>query len=131
MSPSPFAETLNAAMRHALEHLGGLRERGVDATASLEDLRGRIDVPLTDAGVAPEQVIEELVKACDGGIVGGRATGEAFFTPTTWHGVRAMRISVSNWQTTMEDVDPVVACAANVLTAERAKLLAGGLQDWK
>ena len=35
-----------------------------------------------------------------------RATGEAFFTGTTWHGVRAMRVSVSNWQTTMEDVPP-------------------------
>jgi glutamate/tyrosine decarboxylase-like PLP-dependent enzyme len=63
----------------------------------------------------------------DAVIVRIRETGEAFFTPTTWHGVRAMRVSVSNWQTTMDDVDPVVGCVANVLEGERAKLLAHGL----
>ena len=52
-------------------------------------------------------------------IVGIRATGEAFFTPTSWNGVRAMRVSVSNWQTSMEDVAPVVACVAGVLDEKR------------
>ncbi|HKD74110.1 MAG TPA: pyridoxal-dependent decarboxylase, partial [Ktedonobacterales bacterium] len=52
-------------------------------------------------------------------VVGIRATGEAFFTPTTWHGLRAMRVSVSNWQTSMEDVAPVVACVAGVLDEKR------------
>ena len=32
------------------------------------------------------------------------ATGEAFFTGTTWRGMRAMRVSVCNWQTSDEDV---------------------------
>jgi len=53
-------------------------------------------------------------------IVAIRATGEAFFTPTSWHGMRAMRISVSNWQTGTGDVEPVVACVARVLQAKRA-----------
>jgi hypothetical protein len=53
---------------------------------------------------------------------GVRATGEAFFTGTTWHGVRAMRVSVSNWQTSMDDVQPVVDCVASVLEAQRMKL---------
>jgi glutamate/tyrosine decarboxylase-like PLP-dependent enzyme len=48
-----------------------------------------------------------------------RATGEAFFTGTTWRGVRAMRISVSNWQTSFEDVDRTVACVERVLAAAR------------
>ena len=61
-------------------------------------------------------------RVTDAVVVGVRATGEAFFTPTTWHGVRAMRVSVSNWQTSMEDVAPVVACVARVLDAERAKI---------
>jgi glutamate/tyrosine decarboxylase-like PLP-dependent enzyme len=77
MSSSTFAEPLNAAMRHALAHMDGLRERSVDATASLDDLRRRIDVPLTNTGLAPEQVIEELVAACDAGIVG--SAGPRFF----------------------------------------------------
>jgi glutamate/tyrosine decarboxylase-like PLP-dependent enzyme len=36
------------------------------------------------------------------------ATGEAFFTGTTWRGMRAMRVSVSNWQTSDEDVQRAV-----------------------
>lgn len=51
-----------------------------------------------------------------------RATGKAYFTGTTWHGMRAMRVSVCNWQTTMDDVEPVVACVRGVLKAERARL---------
>ena len=64
-------------MRHALAHVDGLRERGVDATASLEELRRRIDVPLTADSVDAERVIEELVAACEGGIVG--SAGPRFF----------------------------------------------------
>jgi glutamate/tyrosine decarboxylase-like PLP-dependent enzyme len=43
------------------------------------------------------------------------ATGEAFFTGTTWRGLRCMRVSVSNWRTTEKDVDRTVAAAARVL----------------
>src|SRR6201999_677894 len=74
---SMFQKPLQAAMRHALAHVDGLRERGVDATASLEELRQRIDVPLTAEPVDAERVVEELVAACDGGIVG--SAGPRFF----------------------------------------------------
>jgi glutamate/tyrosine decarboxylase-like PLP-dependent enzyme len=41
--------------------------------------------------------------------------GTCWCGPTTWHGVRAMRVSVSGWSTTAADVDrsvaAVVACA--------------------
>lgn len=43
------------------------------------------------------------------------ATGEAFFTGTTWRGMRCMRVSVSSWRTTAGDVDRAVAAAARVL----------------
>jgi glutamate/tyrosine decarboxylase-like PLP-dependent enzyme len=43
------------------------------------------------------------------------ATGEAYFTNTTWRGKRCMRVSVSSWRTTMADVDRAVAAAARVL----------------
>ena len=43
------------------------------------------------------------------------ATGEAFFTGTTWRGMRCMRVSVSSWRTTAQDVDRAVAAAAQVL----------------
>jgi glutamate/tyrosine decarboxylase-like PLP-dependent enzyme len=72
-----FAAPLHAAMRHALKYIDGVRDRAVDATASLEELRRGIDVPLTDSGVPPEQIIDELVAACEGGIVG--SAGPRFF----------------------------------------------------
>lgn len=43
------------------------------------------------------------------------ATGEAFFSGTTWRGRRAMRVSVVSWKTTDEDVDRVVNAVAKVL----------------
>jgi glutamate/tyrosine decarboxylase-like PLP-dependent enzyme len=49
------------------------------------------------------------------------ASGEAFFTGTTWRGRRAMRVSVCNWQTSAEDVDRVVACVDRILHATRKK----------
>lgn len=43
------------------------------------------------------------------------ATGEAYFTGTTWRGMRCMRVSVSCWRTTPADVDRAVAAAAAAL----------------
>ena len=43
------------------------------------------------------------------------ATGEAFFSGTTWRNMRCMRISVSGWMTTAEDVDRVVDAVRGVL----------------
>jgi len=48
------------------------------------------------------------------------ATGEALFSGTTWRGKRAMRVSVSNWQTSDADVERVVNCVAGVLARMRA-----------
>jgi glutamate/tyrosine decarboxylase-like PLP-dependent enzyme len=42
-------------------------------------------------------------------------TGEAFFTGTTWHGRRAMRVSVCNWSTSEDDVERTVKAIAEVL----------------
>jgi aromatic-L-amino-acid decarboxylase len=43
------------------------------------------------------------------------ASGEAFFTGTTWRGRRCMRVSVSSWRTTDDDVDRAVAAAEAAL----------------
>jgi len=43
------------------------------------------------------------------------ATGEAFFTGTTWRGMRCMRVSVSSWRTNEEDVGRTIAAVAAVL----------------
>jgi glutamate/tyrosine decarboxylase-like PLP-dependent enzyme len=49
------------------------------------------------------------------------ASGEAFFSGTTWRGVRCMRVSVVNWRTNGEDVDRSVAAAARALEVVRAR----------
>lgn len=38
-----------------------------------------------------------------------QADGTCWCGPTTWHGVRAMRVSVSGWSTTEDDIDRSVA----------------------
>jgi glutamate/tyrosine decarboxylase-like PLP-dependent enzyme len=48
------------------------------------------------------------------------ATGEAVFGGTTWRGRRAMRVSVSNWRTSEEDVERVVKAVAGVLGGSAA-----------
>jgi glutamate/tyrosine decarboxylase-like PLP-dependent enzyme len=54
------------------------------------------------------------------------ATGEAFFTTTTWHGRRAMRVSVCNWSTSEADVERVVKTFAEVLKRPRPQ---GGVRS--
>jgi glutamate/tyrosine decarboxylase-like PLP-dependent enzyme len=43
------------------------------------------------------------------------ATGEAFFTGSTWRGRRVMRISVCSWRTSATDVDRAIAAVRGVL----------------
>jgi glutamate/tyrosine decarboxylase-like PLP-dependent enzyme len=47
------------------------------------------------------------------------ATGEAFFSGTTWRGRRAMRVSVVNWRTSARDVERAIAAVRNVLGQSR------------
>src|SRR5580704_5766470 len=76
------------------------------------DLRkdSRADASAADNDAFTDRIIAEIL-----------ASGEAFFTGTTWRGHRAMRVSVCNWQTSPEDVDRVVACVDRILHATREK----------
>lgn len=49
------------------------------------------------------------------------ASGVALFSNTTWHGRRAMRVSVCNWQTSAEDVDRVIRAVAAILSEARSE----------
>jgi glutamate/tyrosine decarboxylase-like PLP-dependent enzyme len=51
----------------------------------------------------------------DAVIAAVNARGEAFFSGTTWHGKRAMRVSVVNWRTSESDVERTVKAVASVL----------------
>jgi glutamate/tyrosine decarboxylase-like PLP-dependent enzyme len=59
-----------------------------------------------------ERVIAEIAKE-----------GTSFFSGTTWRGRRAMRISVTNWQTSAEDVTLTLAAVQRVLQKLHAKEL--------
>ena len=48
------------------------------------------------------------------------ASGEAFFSNTTWRGKRCMRVSVCNWQTHAGDVDRSVASVREALRETNA-----------
>lgn len=58
---------------------------------------------------------EEHDRQTDDVIATINASGEAFFTGTTWHGLRCMRTSVSNWRTTASDIDRAVAATERAL----------------
>jgi len=45
--------------------------------------------------------------------------GTAWMTPSTWHGQAVLRISVSNWRTTEDDVDRTLAAVRRVLAEVR------------
>ena len=68
---------LETAARHALEYIAGLNQRPVAATAGHSLLLERLNQPLADDGVTAGRVIDELVQAVDGGIVG--SAGGRFF----------------------------------------------------
>jgi glutamate/tyrosine decarboxylase-like PLP-dependent enzyme len=47
------------------------------------------------------------------------ASGEAFFSGTTWRGKRAMRVSVVNWRTAEDDVHRTITAFASVLSRSK------------
>jgi glutamate/tyrosine decarboxylase-like PLP-dependent enzyme len=72
-----FRKTLETASHHALAHLESLDRSPVRFTADPQDLRNRLNRLLTEEGVAPEQVIDELAADVEGGILGN--AGGRFF----------------------------------------------------
>ena len=74
---SPFRSVLESALTHSLDHLDSLDKTSVAATASLEELRRRLSRPLTDEGMPPTQVIDDLVSDVQGGLIG--SAGGRFF----------------------------------------------------
>jgi glutamate/tyrosine decarboxylase-like PLP-dependent enzyme len=74
---SPFRGPLHLALRHAIEYLDRLDTQAVDATIDLETLRARLGKPLNEDELPPEQVIDDLVRDAEGGIIGN--IGGRFF----------------------------------------------------
>ena len=74
---SALREILDATLEHAVSYLESLDTRSVAATAHLQTLRQHLEKPLTEGGIPVEQVIDELVRDVDGGLLGS-AGGRLF-----------------------------------------------------
>jgi glutamate/tyrosine decarboxylase-like PLP-dependent enzyme len=70
------ARPLQLAFDHALEYIAQPQSR-VAGTATLDDLRSALGLELTDTGLDPATVIEDLIEACKDGL--NRSSGSRFF----------------------------------------------------
>jgi type II secretory pathway component PulM len=62
-----YQKLLGSTLTHALNYIESLDKMPVSATASLSDLRKRLNRPLTDKGIDAIRVIDELVDDVKGG----------------------------------------------------------------
>jgi glutamate/tyrosine decarboxylase-like PLP-dependent enzyme len=72
-----FFRVLSLAQHHALSFLQNLDRAPVGATVDVQMLRQRLNKPLADSGLPAEQVVTELVKDVEGGLLG--SAGGRFF----------------------------------------------------
>lgn len=70
-------KTLQHAAEIAQDYLANLARQPVNATVDAATLRQRMDRPLADDGLDPDQVVSELVRDVEGGIIG--SAGPRFF----------------------------------------------------
>lgn len=71
------SEVLQSTLQHALRYFETLPEAPVAATATLAELRQRLDHPLADASTDPQRVIDRLVRDVAGGL--NHSAGGRFF----------------------------------------------------
>jgi glutamate/tyrosine decarboxylase-like PLP-dependent enzyme len=65
-----MSDVLTVAAAHAAKYLQELESRPIATTATTEELRARLAKPLPHTGLASEDVINELVRDVEGGILG-------------------------------------------------------------
>jgi glutamate/tyrosine decarboxylase-like PLP-dependent enzyme len=100
------AEMVERFCRHARRFAAGLAE--------MDGVRVVNDVVFTQVCVSfgTDEVTREVAARL-------LKDGTAWMTPSTWHGQAVLRISVSNWRTTDEDVDRTLAAVRRVLSEVR------------
>lgn len=97
-------KALRRAFAHANQFLMEIDQRPVIPKASIAELRRRLDIQLQSEGLDAEQVIDEFVAACDGGIIG--STGSRFFA---WVIGGALPSGVAaDWMTTVWDQNAAI-----------------------
>ena len=89
--------------------IGGLEGAEIVAPAQLN--QGLLRFPVAGDDAAGDARTERVIADIN-------ASGEAFFSSTTWRGRKAMRVSVCNWRTSDADVDRAIAAAGAALAAD-------------
>jgi glutamate/tyrosine decarboxylase-like PLP-dependent enzyme len=77
MQDSTFHNALRKALESALSYVGNLDQMPVASTIALADVRQRLGKPLTDTGISPELVVQDLIEDVEGAIMG--SAGGRFF----------------------------------------------------
>jgi hypothetical protein len=100
---------LDYAARHANRWLDSLATRPVPARAAVADVVELLGTELPAGPTPASEVIDLLASACDPGLTAEvtrrlMADGTAWMTGSRWHDRAVLRISVSNWSTTDDDV---------------------------
>jgi glutamate/tyrosine decarboxylase-like PLP-dependent enzyme len=100
---SGVADLIERSCAHARHFAEGVSEIGGVVVLN-EVVLNQVLVRFGDDDALTEAVIDGII-----------ADGVAYVTPTTWHGVSAMRFSVANWQTTSDDIELTLASVARVV----------------
>jgi len=74
---SEFRHALDTAVRHAISHIETLDQSSVAASVDVETLRSRLARQLNDVAVPADQVIDDLARDVEGGLIG--SAGGRFF----------------------------------------------------
>ncbi len=74
---SHFRDSLDLAYRTSISHLERLDQTPVASTVDLDTLRQRLGKPLSCEGTPPEQVVRDLARDVEGGLIGS-ASGRFF-----------------------------------------------------
>ncbi|MGA7671121.1 MAG: aminotransferase class V-fold PLP-dependent enzyme, partial [Nitrolancea sp.] len=112
---SPYRPVLQQTLSHALAYLDGLETASVAPTATLAELRARFTRPLNDESLDAAQVIDELVRDSEGGIIG--SAGGRFFGWVIGGSVPAAL--AADWLTSTWDQNATLyACGPNLAVME-------------
>ena len=103
-------QVLRLTADYAAQFLDTLGDRPIHASASLEELREALGGPLPDVGNEPARATQDVVRRV-------QEDGTCWLSGTVWQGRTAMRISVSNWQTSEGDVERSVAAILEAAAA--------------
>lgn len=117
----PENAALHRALRHATEYLEGIDHRSIRTTASLLELRARLDRALPQQGLPAEEVIDDLVRDTEGGILG---SGNGRFFGWVIGGTLPAALA-ADWLTATWDQN-----AASNVTAPAAAVVEEVCGDW-